>query len=122
MTPKPLFSMPSIVDKLRSVVPDVPDPMYEDAKDDPGRRYLLKQASVLDQQNVIIGGALETLIAQAKLTNGRINEMEPKVDNHEEFVLEQKKKIDGGKWRLEILWIPVSLVGLQALAHHLGWL
>lgn len=118
----PVFSMPSIVDKLKSIVPDVPDPMMEAAEGDPARRYLLKQASVLDQQNVIIGGALDTLIEQAKLTNGRVNVLEPKVDEHAKFVDAAKSKVERSKWNLEILWIPVGLVALQVIAHKIGLL
>lgn len=118
----PVFSMPSIADKLKSIQPDVPDPMMEDAENDPGRRYLLKQASVLDQQNVIMGGAMDTLIEQAKITNGRINYLEPKVERNTQFVEAQQAKSKQGKWRLEIVWVPVGLVAMQVIAHKLGWL
>lgn len=120
---RPVFSMPSnIAEKLRTIVPDVPDPMMEGAKDDPSQMYLLKQASVLDQQNVIMGGAMDTLIEAQKVTNGRINEMEPKVERNTQFVEAQHGKSKEGKWRMEIVWVPIGLVGLQIIAHKLGYL
>lgn len=114
--------MPSIVDKLKSVQPDVPDPMWEQAKDDPVRRYLMKQASVTDQQNIIIGAAVQELLQQAKLTNGRINTMEPKVERHEKHVDDAESKKKSSKWFSEYLWFPVGFVVLNIIAKKFGLL
>lgn len=114
--------MPSIVDKLKSIKPDVPDPMLTASKDDPSQMYLLKQASVLDQQNVIIGGVLEKVLDEVKSTNGRVTYMEPRVERHEQFVQDAALHSKEGKWRLEIVWMPALFVGLQIIAHKLGYL
>lgn len=117
-----LASLPSIAEKMRNIKPDVPDPMMKDAKEDAGQMYLLKQASVLDQQNVIMGEAMDKLYGQALETNGRLNTMEPKVERHQRYVDGAESRAGNRNWDMKYLWIPVLLVGMQAVLHKLGWL
>ena len=117
-----LASLPSIAEKMRNIKPDVPDPMMEAAKGDAGQMYLLKQASVLDQQNVIMGDAMDKLYSQALETNGRLNTMEPKVERHDRYVDGAESRVKNRQWDLKYLWIPVLLVCMQAVLHKLGLL
>lgn len=89
---KPLFSMPSVAEQLQTLESDVPAIVMNQAGDDAVKRHLLEQTSYLNQQNVIIGTALDTLIEQAKLTNGRVTAMEPLVAKHEEMYEERDAK------------------------------
>lgn len=118
-----LASMPSsVVDRMRSLKSDVPEPIMEAAGDDAVKQYLLKQASISDQQKIIIGEWADLLLTEARITNGRLNTMEPKVERHQRYVDDAESRVSNRNWDMKYLWIPVLLVGMQAVLKKLGWL
>jgi len=112
MNHRPLFSMPSVAEKMRNLKPDVPDPMLEEAKNDPSRLYLLKQVSYLNQQNVIGGEALDKLIEQAILTNGRVNNQEAITSAHQVTLDEYKRQTK--RWHKFLTWFLGVLAAVVA--------
>jgi hypothetical protein len=77
-----IYHAPKIANKLRHLKSDVPDALMNAAKDD-ATRYLLKQASIADQQKVIIAETLDQILFQTTNTNGKVAEQARQIAVHE---------------------------------------
>lgn len=108
----------SVVKQLQSIIPDVPEPIMAAAGEDVVKRYLLKQASVLDKQNVIMGGTLDKLYLQALETNGRVTTNEGKIESHGKEIdtLKTLKKLAA----FLVIAVPAADVAIHWLAKTMG--
>ena len=118
---RPIFSMPSVVDRLRNLKSDVPKVIMDQAATEV-ERYLLEQTSYLNQQNVIIGGALDAVVTQTTLTNGRVGNQE-EVTNAQQIVLDAYK-LATEKWHRWLKWFLAFLafIGVPIASILFKWL
>lgn len=110
MPPRPYLQEPaSTVDSLRSMTSDVPEMIMKQANSDV-ERYLLKQGSILDQQNVCIGETVDRILVQTTATNGRVlkgevrdEEVKAQLATHNAILAEYQKGT--ARWRhWQTLW------------------
>lgn len=124
------MSMPSVVERLRNLTPDVPSLILNQASTDV-EKHLLNQGSLLDQQNVIIGETLDKVLTQTTATNGRVTEQEKaakmvrnELDEHNKFIAKADENTK--RWRRwQALGFPVGtailIFILELLSKHFHW-
>lgn len=110
-----LFSLgqPAIADRLRHLIPDVPDVIMRQAGTEV-EKHLLKQVSCLDQQNVIIGEVLDAVLVQTTTTNGRVTDGEKRDEEVSNRLAAHNKVISmieakNTKWRR---WQTLALTAI----------
>lgn len=102
----PFFSMPSVVERLKTLKSDVPKIIKDKAATEV-EEYLLDQASFLNQQNIIIAEVLDAVKTQTEITNGRVTERE-KVSEAQQITLDEYKS-QQKSWHTFLKWFIVFI-------------
>jgi hypothetical protein len=108
---------------MRAIVPDVESLILHQVEPNSVSEYLLKQGSIAQQQNLLLGETLEKVEQQTTLTNGRVTACETLVDIHEKILAEWKENT--ARWRRWLAWLltligPVIYAAINLLLQH--WL
>ena len=102
-----------IVERMRACQPDVEGIILHQVEPNSVSEYLLKQGSIAQQQNLLLGEALEKVERQTTLTNGRVTACETMVQLHERTLAEWKA--NSARWRRSLAWL-LTLISPVAYA------
>jgi hypothetical protein len=122
----------SIVERMRAIVPDVEGIILHQVEANSVSEYLLKQGSIAQQQNLLLGETLEKVEQQTTLTNGRVTVGEQERHAIRARLFECEKVLDAYKaaterWRRRVTWImtivgPIVTAVVMAVLKKMGWL
>jgi hypothetical protein len=98
---------------MRAVEPDVEGIILHQVEPNSVSEYLLKQGSINNQQNLILGETLDRVERQTTLTNGRVTACETLVNLHERTLAEWKE--NSTRWRRNLAWL-LTLISPVAYA------
>ena len=98
---------------MRACEPDVEGIILHQVEPNSVSEYLLKQGSIAQQQNLLLGESLEKVERQTTLTNGRVTACETMVHLHERTLTEWKE--NSTRWRRSLAWL-LTLISPVAYA------
>lgn len=98
---------------MRSCEPDVEGIILHQVEPNSVSEFLLKQGSVAQQQNLLLGETLERVERQTSLTNGRVTACETMLAMHERTL--EEWKTNTARWRRYLAWL-LTLLGPVAYA------
>jgi len=123
---------PTIVERMRAIVPDVEGIILHQVEPNSVSEYLLKQGSIAQQQNLLLGEALEKVEQQTMLTNGRVTLGEQERHAIRARLHECEKVLDAyqaatERWRKRVTWImtfvgPIVTAVVVGLLKKMGWI
>lgn len=103
----------SIVDRMRACEPEVEGIILHQVETNSVSEYLLKQGSIAQQQNLLLGETLEEVRRQTTLTNGRVTACETLLAIHDKTLAEWKENT--ARWRKYLAWL-LTIIGPIAYA------
>jgi len=125
---RPLFShaAETVAERIARIKPKV-DPMFLRDKTE-FEKMMLEGRDIMFQQNETLADAADEIVdtlkdvkSQSTITNGRVTKAEVEIRNHGDFI-DGWKKSAAKRTKIMTTLIPVFVVGLEIVAHKLGWL